>query len=199
VNLLLRNRLLFASAGGLTVAIAVYLYWDEHHAAPPSEPPPFGPPPHAITVLHSPVLSRRPGSRQPETVPVIRIWLADHTEVIGINAGGKHRAYALAAFTQATTQLVNDLVGDVPVTVTYCIKANRHRAFSSDQQGAPLDIWLLNSGVQDDLALRIGEGLFSQKSVKLPPPLKELPATRTTWKEWKQAHPNTDIYLRPPG
>jgi hypothetical protein len=193
-----KNRLLFAIAGGLTVAIAVYLYWDAHRAAPSSEPPRSGVPPE-VHILHGPVLGRLRGIREAETVPASQVQLTDETQVIGITAGGKHRAYALDAFTRATAQLVNDLVGEVPVTVTYCIKANRHKAFSSDQRGAPLDVRLLNGDVQDDVALRIGEDSFSQKSSKLPPPLKELAATRTTWKEWKQAHPDTDIYVQPPG
>jgi hypothetical protein len=144
-------------------------------------------------MLDSPVLGRSPGIRQPETIPASQVQLADETEVIGVTAAGMHRAYALSAFMRATTQLVNDLVGDVPVTVTYCIKANRHRAFSSDERGAPLDVWLLNARVQDELTLRIGEKSFLQKSSNLPAPLKELPATRTTWKDWKEAHPDTDV------
>jgi hypothetical protein len=147
----------------------------------------------------------KPGIRQPDIVPAARVRLADQAEVIGVTAAGEHRAYALSAFPHPTSQLVNDLIGDVPVTVSYCIKQKRHRVFTSDQRGSPLDVWLVNAGGEDDLVLKIGEFSYSQKSGQplqqgaQPLPLKELPATRTTWKDWKHAHPDTDAYVEPPG
>jgi hypothetical protein len=76
VNPRVRTRLLFASAGGLMVVIADFLYWDEHRAAPPSVPPPSGRPPGAVHMLHAPVIETRPGIRQPKTFAASKVWLA---------------------------------------------------------------------------------------------------------------------------
>jgi hypothetical protein len=132
-----------------------------------------------------------PASRASQT------WLGDQTQVIGVTLAGKHRAYALVDFAGSGTQLINDVIGDVPVTVAYSIKPNRQRAFTSDQRGSPLDVWVVNPGRDDHLVCRIGDVEYSLELGDPPPPLKELAATRTTWKEWKLAHPNTDVCPRP--
>jgi hypothetical protein len=189
----LRNRLLLGTAGGLTLLIAGFLYWDEHQAAPPS-----GPPPGAVQ-MHAPVIERRPGIRQLVIVPASRAsrtWLTDQTQVIGVTVAGKHRAYALVGFT-GRTQLLNDLIGDVPVTVAYSLKPERQRAFTSDQRGSPLDVWVVNAGREDHLVYRIGDVECSLELGDPPPPLKDLAVTRSTWKDWKLAHPDTDVCLRP--
>jgi hypothetical protein len=188
VNRLVKNRLLFATAGGLAAAIAGYLYWDEHRPAA-SESFPHQPP----------VIERRPGIRQLVIVPASRTphtWLADQTQVIGVSVAGKHRAYALVAFT-GRTQLVNDLVGGVPVTVAYSLKPQLQRAFTSDQRGSPLDVWVVTAGRQDHLVCRIGDVEYPLESGDLPAPLRELAVTCTTWKDWERAHPDTDVCLRP--
>jgi hypothetical protein len=171
----------------LILAIASYLYWDEHRPTLQS-----GPPPQVAHVLRGPEPAMAPGIRQPKTFPASQVRLADQAEVIGVAIAGKYRAYALSAFTDPVTQVVNDLIGDVPVTVTYCIKPQRCRVFTSDQRGSPLDVWQANIGA-DDIVLRVGDVSYSQKLGK--PPLKELEAVRTTWKDWKQSHPDTDVYL----
>jgi hypothetical protein len=45
--------------------------------------------------------------------------------VIGVEVGGNARAYRLAAFDDASGHLVNDLLGGVPVSVSYCEQARR--------------------------------------------------------------------------
>jgi len=191
VNLLPKGGLLYAGAGGLTVAIAGYLYWDERRAASPS-----GPPPQAANMLHTPVIERRAGIRQLVIVPASRMQMADQVHVIGVTVAAKHRAYALVGLT-GRIQLYNDLIGDVPVTVAYTLKPERQRAFTSNERGSALDVWVVNASRKDHLVCRIGDLEYSLELGDPPPPVKELPVTRTTWKEWKQAHPDTDVCLRP--
>src|SRR4051812_31233538 len=40
--------------------------------------------------------------------------------VVGIEVGGNARAYGVGAFQHPRGQLVNDLIGGVPVSVAYC-------------------------------------------------------------------------------
>jgi hypothetical protein len=191
VNLLPKSRLLFAIAGALTVAIAVYLYWDEHRAAS------SGPPSQARHMGHLPPIERRPGIRQPKASPADQVRLADQTEVLGVTAAGKCRAYELGTFASSNTRLINDLIGDVPVTVAYCMKPKRQRAFTSDQRGLPLEVWVVSDGREDRVVCKIGEIAYTMNLGNPSLPLKELPVTRTTWKNWKQDHPDTDVCLRP--
>jgi hypothetical protein len=145
-----KNRLLFAIAGGLTVAIAVYLYWDEHRAAT------SGPPPQARHRLHAPPIERRPGRRQPEAVPGSKVLLGDQVEVLGVTVAGKCRAYELGTSASYDIRLINDLIGDVPVTVAYRMQPKSQRAFTSDQRGSPLDMSVVNAGTEDHLVCKIG-------------------------------------------
>jgi hypothetical protein len=175
----------------LTAAIAIYLYWDEHRAAS------SGPPSKARHGRQLPPVEKRPGIRQPKASPASQVWLADQTEVLGVMAAHKCRAYELGTFASSDTRLINDLIGDVPVTVAYCMKPKRQRAFTSDQRGSPLEVWVVSDGRQDRVMCRIGDNAYTMNLGNPSLPLKELPVTRTTWKNWKQDHPDTDVCLRP--
>ena len=48
------------------------------------------------------------------------VQVPDDTLVIGIESGGRSRAYMLSAFTRPDEHVCNDLIDGVPVTVTYC-------------------------------------------------------------------------------
>jgi hypothetical protein len=141
---------------------------------------------------------RRPGIRQPEAIPAFKVWLGEQIEVLGVTAAGKCRAYELGTLASSDTRLINDLIRDVPVTVAYRMTPKRQRAYTSNQRGSPLDMWVVNAGTEDHVVCRIGEMVYSVGFGNPPPPLKILPVTRTTWKEWKLAHPDTDVCLRPP-
>src|SRR5262245_51141347 len=66
----------------------------------------------------------------PPTRDAASARLDDHAEVIGVSAGGRFRAYELASLAPADRHALNDVVGGVAVTVTYCNMSNCVRVFT---------------------------------------------------------------------
>jgi hypothetical protein len=169
----LANRLLLGIAAGLTIVIAGYLYWEEHQTASWSA----APPPSKLTLA------------QPQLLPASRLWLADQTQIIGVTAAGKHRAYPVGAITGLTTEPVHDVIGEVAVTLTHCLKADHYLVFTADQGGSPQHLRLVQPGAEENLLTGIVAG-------GPPPSPRELTAILTTWKNWKETYPDTDVHLR---
>ena len=151
-----------------------------------------GPGPH-------PFLSRMEVVRPP-TVPAASADLVDDEEVIGVEAGGYHRAYTLKALRLPRFHIVNDLIGGVPVSVTYCNITDCTRVYTS-RGDAPLAI--TQAGLTEgEMLIRIGgvdyehrTGRVIGASPSAPAfPYELSPFTRTTWGEWKRRHPGTDLY-----
>lgn len=144
-----------------------------------------------------------PGIRTPPVVPAAKAKLKDDEEVIGIEAHGRFRAYSEAAMSGMNGHVVNDLIDDVPITVTYCDRANCARAFTGTQRGTPLEV--STGGIVDgDLALRLGTAWIKQSTGEPmfgggsnAHPLQDFPITRTTWKIWRERHPDSDVYVGP--
>ena len=66
--------------------------------------------------------------------------------VIGVTAGGRHRAYLVRALSLgAKSHIVNDVVGGVPVSVTYCDIYTCTRLFI--EASAPLAHWTCRKAV----------------------------------------------------
>jgi len=147
-----------------------------------------------------------PPIRQPLTFPATAGVPAD-MEVVGVSAGGKHRAYLLLALRPFQTHVVNDLLDSVPVTVSYCDGTSCIKVFRGKARGVPLDVsvggWRqFDTGGRGGLVLKVHGKRYAHSSGKaLDPssaarfPYEEVPFTRTTWKAWKQAHPDTDVYV----
>jgi len=139
-----------------------------------------------------------PGIRKPATVPALAAHLPDDEPVIGVTVGERHRAYRVAALAPMISHVVNDVLGDTPVTVTYCNRSDCAEVFTADRVGQPLDVW--SAGYVDGLMLRMDGQFFMQKT-RLPldggrqVPLELMKHTRTTWKEWRDAHPDTDVFV----
>jgi hypothetical protein len=139
-----------------------------------------------------------PGIHQPATVAATAAQLDGGVEVIGISAGGKHRAYVVRAFNQPFGHVVNDLFGDIPVTVTYCDRCDVARAFTSPQRGSALEV-MVGGWLETHMLLRVGDRFFPQDDeIARGLPLTSYPHERTTWQAWKTAHPETDVYTGVP-
>jgi hypothetical protein len=146
-----------------------------------------------------PFLSRMEVIR-PSTLPAASAGLGDGEEVIGVEAGGYHRAYALSALRNPRFHIVNDLIGGVPLSVAYCNITDCTQVYTS-KGDAPLPI--TQAGRREgEMVIRIGgvdyehrTGRVIGPSPSAPPlPYELSPWTRTTWGEWKRRHPATDVY-----
>ncbi|MGH7171566.1 MAG: DUF3179 domain-containing (seleno)protein [Gemmataceae bacterium] len=124
----------------------------------------------------------------------------DDDEIIGVRVGGRSRAYFLGAL-RFPRHVINDMVGGQAVSVTYCDVARRARVFTDSSAKAPLQLDIAGQ-LKGGLLLRVGNVEYAQKTGEnrtspngAPLPYKDVTFVRTTWRDWREAHPDTDIYV----
>jgi hypothetical protein len=139
---------------------------------------------------------------RPPSLPAHEANLRPDEKVIGVEVGGKARAYRFAAFERMSGHLVNDLVGGVPVSIAYCDMTECLRVYSEPQGSEPLDLNV--AGVLNgEMIMRHGGRMYFHRSGKevepgngSPPlPYALITPTVTTWKEWIASHPDTRVYV----
>jgi hypothetical protein len=140
---------------------------------------------------------------RPKTIAGRTATIDPNTRVIGVDLGsGRSRAYRLDAFRHPTGHLVNDMLGETPVSVAYCNLTDCVRVLTDSKRAEPLAIEV--AGLRDmQMVLRIQGDLYFQASGepikpdgKAPPsPYVRLAPVRTTWRDWLRLHPDTDLYL----
>ncbi len=141
-----------------------------------------------------------PGIRRPLTVSAAAAHANDDEPIIGISAGGQNRAYAVLSLSQGPkSHIINDLVGDVPVTVTYCNIYRCTRAFTEGSSAEPLE--LSQGGLRaGGMVVKCGGHAYRQDSGAALDsdspslPYSSYPSQETTWGQWRAAHPDTDLY-----
>ncbi len=145
-----------------------------------------------------------PGIARPPVIDAGSSSLRDEEEVVGVEVGGRPRAYRLDAFRDRSAHVVNDLVGDVPVSVAYCDISNCLRAYTGE--GAePLGLAVGGLLEAREMVLDYGGTLYLQGSGAAlvagsearSIPLRRLEPQRTTWGQWRRLHPTTDVYEGP--
>jgi hypothetical protein len=164
------------------------------------EPPP--PPPPKVLSLYD----IQESIRQPLAVPAAEADLREDVEVVGVSAAGRYRAFVLAALIPVRAHVVNDLLGDSPLTVTYCDRNDCVRVFTGPP-GQPLDLVVGGWDNREDgrgLVLRVGAAYYRQATgappngtTATPFPYAAADFERTTWGRWRAAHPDTDVYVGP--
>lgn len=140
-------------------------------------------------------VDRPPVVRGPDAV------LAPDAVVIGVVIDGKARAYSLETMADRHHHVVNDLVANVPVTVAYCNITDCIQVYTNPETTAPLDVSLAGAMVikvegvlydhQTGRALEPGDGPATIRFPRLEP-------VRTTWRQWRAEHPDTDVYTGDP-
>ena len=138
---------------------------------------------------------------QPPTRQAADASLADEEEVIGVSVNCKYRAYRIRALSgDPRWHVVNDWLGDAPVSVVHCDRTECSTVFTDKGAKAPLNLtfggWSHNS-----LLLRADGALYTQSMLQPidhkrgPFPFAPASFMKTTWKEWRTAHPDTDVYV----
>ena len=156
------------------------------------------------------------GIEQPSVVEAEDADVPDGALVVGVRTGAMARAYLVSAFEMrpldgVTFQLkpdgsvdlkpeqaavlarhvVNDVVGEQPVTVTYCELQECTRVLTAPKEDKALEVGV--GGWNDGLVLVIDGQRVPQRSPDMP--LEDMPFEVTTWKEWLEDHPETDVYI----
>jgi hypothetical protein len=146
-----------------------------------------------------------PAVREPPTRPAAGAALADGELVVGVTEGGQSRAYRLWALAPSERfHVVNDVLGGVPISVTYCPLYHCTRVFSGGEPGVPLDMSV--AGVTDETMLLRADGhAYRQDSGApleeggTPFPYSPEAAVVESWEQWRHEHPDTDVYVDAPG
>lgn len=124
--------------------------------------------------------------------------------VLGVTIGGRHRAYALHSMSNNVTHIVNDKLGDLPLTVAYCDRTHCYRAFTTSNRKTPLELsvggWLNKDGIPDMLVLDVTHRYKLKSGESLDPNLPPIPYDSVTvekmsWEDWQNAHPDTDLVI----
>lgn len=177
------------AAACIVVAALVWL-------SQPEPPPPLTAPDQPM--MMTPWIT--PGIRLPAVQSSGEAVLPDEALVIGVAVGGKHRAYRVEAFHPISAHVVNDVIGETPISVTYCNRTECTHVFTDTTRGAPLKIDL--GGYVQKMLLKVGDEFYFQDSGAsivendgATIPYATHPFEKTTWKKWKEAHPDTELYM----
>ena len=132
--------------------------------------------------------------------------LEDSEFVLGLNINGDIRAYPLQILVWH--EIVNDVVGDKPVAVTYCPLCFTNQVFNRTlSDGNTVEFGTSGKLYNSNLAMydrksnslwsqAIGEGIVGDYSgIKL----EKIPFDIAYWKEWKKLYPESKVLSRDTG
>jgi hypothetical protein len=138
-----------------------------------------------------------PGVTGPITWSAEDVKLPDAVRVIGVSAGGRHRAYLVTEMAEPARHVVNDVLGNTPVGIVYCDRADCVRVYDGATglgvggyltEGDSVCMLLTHGGHR----YRMDTGAeFDGAGPALPFASGE--PVRTTWKAWREEHPDTDV------
>lgn len=133
-----------------------------------------------------------PGNSAPAILSRDAAEIDDDEMVAGISVKDRFRAYRLADMITPATHVVNDVIERIPISVTYCNIRNCVRAFTRhNESNEPLDVWV--HGLMDGKMLLSLDGVeFLQEAEVVP--VDRMDVEVTSWKAWKTAHPQTDVF-----
>ena len=153
------------------------------------------------------------GIEQPPAIDADMADVPGDSLVIGVRIGLATRAYLLKTFEARGVPLIvaqdgsafvdprdapglarhviNDVLGEQPVTIIYSGLPQSARVLTASARETALDVGL--GGWDDGMLLLIDGRRIPQQSADLP--LEDLPFEVTTWKQWRNRFPQTDIYV----
>ncbi|VAW55384.1 hypothetical protein MNBD_GAMMA06-1508 [hydrothermal vent metagenome] len=132
-------------------------------------------------------------------------FVKNKDRVLGITIDGVSKAYPISILNWH--EIVNDSIGDVFFTITYCPLCGTGMAFGSNVNGKILSFGVSGLLYNSDVLLydRDTESLWSQLLSKAVTGkykgtnLKMLPVMHTSWADWKRFHPSTLVLSKNTG
>ncbi len=125
--------------------------------------------------------------------------------VLGLELIGEARAYPVAIMNWH--EIVNDQVGDHPVSVTFCPLCGSGIAFAAEADSLALEFGVSGLLYNSDMLLydRQTESLWSQllgqavSGALKGTRLNNIPLEHTSWADWRSRHPDTLVLSRETG
>jgi hypothetical protein len=155
-----------------------------------------GPPPDGIPAIDRPVF----------VVPAdAAAWLKPQEPVLALTVAADARAYPLQILMWH--EIVNDVIGGVPVSVTFCPLCNAALVFERRVDGATLDFGTSGMLYKSDLVMydRQSHSLWSQMEGRAivgdraGTKLVLRPANTIAFEAWRSAHPRGKVLSRDTG
>jgi hypothetical protein len=124
-------------------------------------------------------------------------YLKPTDRVVGISLKGQSRAYPIPILNWH--EIVNDDIDGQRFAITYCPLCGTAVAFDATIDGAPTDFGVSGLLYNNDVLLydRDTESLWSQilgeavSGERVGKKLTLLPVSHTTWRDWREKHPDT--------
>ena len=146
-----------------------------------------GPPKDGIPSIDNPVFATVSDSQ----------FMSDSDTVIGLEINGQAKAYPL--FILVWHEIVNDKVGGLPVSVTYCPLCYTNQVFERIIDGQEVEFGTSGKLYNSNLLMydRLTESYWSQalgiavKGELTGYQLDLVPFDVITWGDWKELHPDT--------
>ena len=105
---------------------------------------------------------------------------------------GQPCAFVLDALASKDSHVVNAVINDQAVSVSYCNLSECIRVFGDDSSSQPLSLGV--GGLDEDwnMVLMLADNRYGQRSKEIP--LQDVEHERTTLGEWKESHPDSLLY-----
>ena len=124
-------------------------------------------------------------------------FMSDSDIVIGLDINGETKAYPL--FVMVWHEIVNDKVGGVPVSVTYCPLCFTNQVFERIIDGQEVEFGTSGKLYNSNLVMydRLTDSYWSQAlglaitGELTGYELKRIPFDVISWQDWKNMHPDT--------
>jgi len=166
------------------------------HTVPMEEIVSGGPPKDGIPAIDAPTFV---------SVSAAGRWIGDREPVAVVVQGGEVKLYPHQILIWH--EIVNDVVGDVPVSVTYCPLCNTTLAFDRRFEGLLLDFGTTGRLRNSDLVMydrqtetwwqqATGEGLVGEHAGAQ---LTFIPAPVLSWREARSTYPNARVLSKETG
>jgi hypothetical protein len=170
---------------------------EKNNIVPPDQIVSGGPPPDGIPSIDNPKFN---------SIQEADGLLEDSDLVLGLNINGDIRAYPLQILVWH--EIVNDKVGGVPVTVTYCPLCFTNQVFNRTlENGQILEFGTSGKLYNSNLVMydRTTKSLWSQAMAQgivgkfAGIKLERIPFDVAYWKEWKELYPDSKVLSRDGG
>ena len=124
-------------------------------------------------------------------------YLKPMNRIVGITLKGQSRAYPIAILNWH--EIVNDNIDGQQFAITYCPLCGTAVAFDATIDGSPTEFGVSGLLYNSDVLLydRDTESLWSQilsvaiSGERVGKKLTLLPVSHTTWRDWREKHPDT--------
>ena len=140
-----------------------------------------------------------------ESVSSANDWLDDEEIVFGINRDGVVRVYPQKILNRH--EIVNDVIADQPIMITFCPLCGTAISFERVVNGEVTTFGVSGKLHNSDLVMydRLEENYWQQvtgeaivgSAARRDEYLEIVSTATTTWGEWKEEHPTTQVLSRP--